>query len=204
MKKLPVEVFSTWATNGRDEGMEKNHSLAVGEMLTFATAQLENYRCIDAGCGNGWVVRQLDQQESCQQAIGVDGSETMIQKAQRLHPTGTYYCSDLMEWQPQSPVDLVHSMEVFYYMPDPQALISHIYHHWLNEGGRLIIGLDFYQENPTSHSWPEDCGISIMQLFSEEQWKSFFQTAGFHKLQTWRVGAAGDWAGTLVVTGVKS
>ena len=33
MKKSPVAVFSTWATNGKDEGMERNHKAAVENML---------------------------------------------------------------------------------------------------------------------------------------------------------------------------
>ena len=203
MKQLPIDVFSTWATNGKDEGMEKNHSLAVSEMLAFATQNLEDYSCIDAGCGNGWVVRQLAQQHRCQHAIGVDGSAPMIEKAKRLHPMGTYFCGNLMEWQPQEPVDLVHSMEVFYYMEDPKALVEKVFQTWLKPNGRLIIGIDFYQENTVSHTWPEDCGISIMQLFSQKQWQSFFEQAGFREVSSWRVGETTDWAGTLVLTGIK-
>lgn len=203
MKQLPIEVFSQWVTNGKDEGMEKNHALAVADMLAYATKDLNNYQCIDAGCGNGWVVRQLAQQPSCQTAIGVDGSAQMIEKAQRMHTSGTYVCADLMSWSPQEAVDLVHSMEVFYYMEDPKKLIAQIYQQWLKPKGRLIVGVDFYTENTTSHTWPEDCGISIMHLFSEKEWVSFFKSSGFKEVHSWRIGAQADWAGTLAITGVR-
>jgi hypothetical protein len=65
----------------------------------------------------------------------------------------------------------------------------------------LIVGLDFYLENPSSHDWPESCGIDTMQLFSENQWIQFFEEAGFQGVQSWRVGAKEGWSGTLVVTG---
>jgi hypothetical protein len=29
----PIKVFSNWALNGKDEGMEKNHSASVENMI---------------------------------------------------------------------------------------------------------------------------------------------------------------------------
>ena len=40
------------------------------------------------------------------------------------------------------------------------------------------MGIDFYIENKTSHSWQKECGISIMKLYSEIEWKKFFKNAG--------------------------
>ena len=82
-------------------------------------------------------------------------------------------------------------------------LFLNIYSNWLKEGGRLIIGLDFYQENPASHAWPEACGISIMQLFPELTWKNFFVNASFKEVESWKVGTKENWSGTLVLTGIK-
>ena len=70
-----------------------------------------------------------------------------------------------------------------------------------NSGGRLIMGIDFYTENIPSHSWPEDCSISIMKLFSEREWIRFFENAGFEKVKSWRHGEKDEWGGTLIVTG---
>ena len=33
MKKSPIEIFSEWVDNGKDDGMEVNHSSAVSIML---------------------------------------------------------------------------------------------------------------------------------------------------------------------------
>ena len=185
----PINVFSNWVRSGKDEGMEKNHSSSVKDMIAFATKELKNFSFIDAGCGNGWVVRNIIKEPSCASAIGVDGSADMIKKAKGLDDIGSYYCTDLMAWEPKQKVDLVHSMEVFYYFEKPDLLIQHIYNNWIEPGGRLIMGIDFYTENIPSHSWPKDCAISIMQLFSEKEWAGFFKSAGFERgkiLETWK------------------
>jgi SAM-dependent methyltransferase len=203
MKKVPIAVFGDWAETGRDEGMAAGHLPAVTHMLGEALEGLQNFDFIDAGCGNGWVVRKVSQWSECRSATGVDGAQKMIEKAKSIDAINTYICADLMDWQPQAPVDLVHSMEVFYYLPQPDQLLQNIYNHWLKDQGRLIMGIDFYSENTVSHSWPEDCGIAGMQLLSEAEWCAFFEKAGFTEVHSWRFEAKKDWAGTLVVMGEK-
>ncbi|MBN4081473.1 hypothetical protein JYT44_03820, partial [Caldithrix abyssi] len=97
--------------------------------------------------------------------------------------------------------DLIHSMEVFYYLPNPITLIKHVTSNWLNPGGRLIMGIDYYTENKPSESWHVDCGISIMTRLSESEWVDGFNQAGIKNVVSWRVGQKDGWTGTLVVTG---
>ena len=56
-----TDVFSEWAQLGKDAGMESGHAPAVKEILSGAFEEWgdDNFRSIDAGCGNGWVVRLL-------------------------------------------------------------------------------------------------------------------------------------------------
>ena len=199
----PINVFSNWVRSGKDEGMEKTHSSSVENMIELATKELNNYSFIDAGCGNGWVVRRFSKDPACEFAIGVDGSANMIEKAKRLDTKSNYYCTDLMDWKPDQKVNLVHSMEVFYYFESPGLLIQHIYNNWIKSGGRLIMGIDFYKENIPSHSWQEDCSISIMKMFSEKEWRMFFKNAGFIDIKSWRHGKKDEWEGTLIVTGIR-
>lgn len=203
MKNNPISVFGRWAEDGRDEGMAEGHLPAVDHMLEVALDGLKNFRFIDAGCGNGWVVRKVSQLPECKDALGVDGAEKMIEKATSLDTKNTYECANLMSWQPKETADVVHSMEVFYYVSQPGQLIQNIHKHWLKKHGRLIMGVDFYTENTVSHSWPEDCGVQGMQLFSEAEWQGFFKNAGFVDVRSWRFGAKEGWTGTLVVMGVK-
>tara|TARA_Y100000741_G_scaffold320143_1_gene268532 strand:+ start:1148 stop:1762 length:615 start_codon:yes stop_codon:yes gene_type:complete len=202
-RKLPVDVFSNWAINGKDVGMEKNHKLSVDNMIEFSIKKLDYFTFLDAGCGNGWVVRKVSKHTKCIKAIGIDGSQKMIEKAKSIDKKNKYYCKDLLDWKPKNKIDLVHSMEVFYYFKNPKKLIKHIYSSWLKKNSRLIMGIDYYYENKISHSWPNECGISIMSLFSEKKWKNFFFEVGFKEIKTWKVGETKKWSGTLVITGIK-
>ena len=76
----------------------------------------------------------------CVKAIGVDGSKEMIDKARSLDSDGTYFYSDLMDWSPKEKVNFVHSMEVLYYLREPEKLIMHILENWLLEKGLLSWG----------------------------------------------------------------
>ena len=203
MKRDPIEVFSEWADSDKDYGMEKNHENSVQNMLDFAIEDKLPFSFIDAGCGNGWVVRKVSKISNCTQAVGIDGSEKMILKARKIDPKLNYYCADIMSWAPKKKVDLVHSMEVFYYLEDPKKVIDNIYKNWLNQDGRLIIGIDFYKENKTSHDWSESCGIKNMKLISEYEWLNFFKNSGFRAIKTWKYGSKKDWEGTLIITGEK-
>ena len=69
--------------------------------------------------------------------------------------------------------------------------------------GILIFGLDFYEENTVSHSWPEDCGVSTMQLFTEDHWVGLLHDAGFSNVESFRYGSKEGWAGTLILKGEK-
>ena len=203
MKKNAIEVFGEWADLDKDFGMEKNHKDSVNNMINYSTRNLDHFTFIDAGCGNGWVIRKVSENDKCEKAIGVDGSKKMISKAKNILPRYEYHCSDLMTWKPDKKVNIVHSMEVLYYVENPKKLINEIYNHWLKPNGRLIIGIDFYFENKISHSWPESCGIKDMKLFSEKDWINFFKGAGYNDIKSWRYGEKEDWKGTLIITGIK-
>ena len=203
LKKSPVDVFDNWVKIGKDDGLEKNHASAVTKMVEYSTDSLEQFSFIDAGCGNGWLVRNMSNDSRCIKSIGIDGSKRMIKKAKELDRKNEYVCSDLLNWKPSEKVNLVISMEVFYYFENPEKLTRHIYQNWLTENSRLIIGIDFYKENLISHSWPEETGASIMKLFSENEWKQFFLNSEFKNVYSWKVDQKKDWEGTLIVTGEK-
>ncbi len=203
LKKTPVDVFDNWVKIGKDDGLEKNHASAVAKMVEYSTGSLDQFSFIDAGCGNGWLVRNMSNDSRCIKSIGIDGSERMIKKAKKLDRKNEYVCSDLLNWKPSEKVNLVISMEVFYYFENPEKLTRHIYQNWLTENSRLIIGIDFYKENLISHSWPEETGVSIMKLFSENEWKQFFLNSEFKNVYSWKVDQKKDWEGTLIVTGEK-
>lgn len=202
-----IEVFGEWAENGKDEGMEKGHASSVNAILKFALKERilinKSFNFLDLGCGNGWVVRKLINEPLCNIALGVDGAEQMISNAKKRGEEENYIHSDIEDYQPCTMFDLVHSMEVMYYLSDPLSVIKKIEDSWLNPDGRLIIGLDLYYENEDSHSWEAKVNTPMLML-KESEWIDLFNQAGFLDVESWQVNKSQDWAGTLVVTGKKS
>ena len=93
-------------------------------------------------------------------------------------------------------------MEVLYYLEDPVEKVKNLNKDWLEEEGRLIIGIDHYFENLDSHSWEEKVGTSMLML-KEAEWLEIFNESGLSDVISWRANTSKDWAGTLVLTGKK-
>ena len=198
------EVFDEWAESGKDLGMETGHADAVEEMLEFSLKERseigEQFSFLDLGCGNGWATRNVYREPLCNRAVGVDGANKMIINA-RSRGLGEHYVhADLATYDPKETFDLIHSMEFVYYLADPEELIHRIVNSWLNEGGRLIFGLDFYFENTESHTWPKKLNIPMFML-KEIEWINLFKATGLKEVTSWRANETTDWAGTLVITG---
>ena len=198
-----IEVFSDWAIAGKDKGMEINHAKPVNEMLDFILKERskigDKFSFLDLGCGNGWVVRKMNQEQLCKYSLGIDGSEHMIAKARHFNDDCKYIVGDLGRIELKKKFDVIHSMEVLYYIDKPADLLEKIAKFWLAENGRLIVGIDRYFENQESHSWDTDVGTK-MHLKSEYEWVEMFKAAGFKQVSSWRANVNDSWAGTLVIS----
>ena len=202
-EKKVIDFFNHWALSGKDIGMEEGHSKSVEAMLrNFIENQTVPFSFIDAGCGNGWLVRKILTHPLCDIAIGVDGAGEMIKKAIKLDSNGEYFHSDLIEWVPNKLVDLVHCMEVIYYFENPKKIILHILENWLKSKGTIIVGMDYYLENENCHSWPKDLNLP-MTLLSINDWSNLFHQCGLKNIFSYQVNKQSDFLGTLVIQGER-
>jgi len=187
--------------------MEKGHALSVGDMLNFALKERvdkgKKFSFLDVGCGNGWVVRKVLENTLCNRAVGIDGAKQMINNAELYEGNGHYVLANLNSYESKEMFDLVHSMEVLYYLENPAEIINKISQSWLKPGGRLIVGIDHYYENKASHSWQDKVGTPMLML-KEKEWLHIFKDSGLSNVDLWRSNGSDDWAGTLVLTGTKS
>ena len=204
--RIATEVFSEWAEQGKDIGMEKGHALAVEDMISFAIQEREgrkrSFSFLDFGCGNGWVVRRVEKDPLCVRSVGIDGAKQMIEKARNCDSKSEFLLENVDTYDSPDKFDLIHSMEVLYYLEDPAVTVKKITDSWLNKGGRLIAGIDLYYENNESHSWEEKVGTKMM-MFKEAEWIEIFSSAGLKEVTSWRSNQNKNWAGTLVLTGKK-
>ena len=201
-----IDVFGDWAETGKDQGMEKSHAISVDEMINFALKERlkidKNFSFLDLGCGNGWVVRKVANNALCNRAVGMDGARQMINNAESRGEGAKYILADIDSFNSPEKYDVIHSMEVLYYLENPSEVIRKISNSWLNKGGRLIIGIDHYYENTSSHSWQEKVGTRMLML-KESEWFQIFEDAGLSEVESWHSNKHTDWAGTLVITGKK-
>ena len=201
MQNKATDLFSKWAKKGKDKGMAESHSPAVNQILDKVLAKRKsNFNFIDAGCGNGWVVRKVRETPFCKKALGVDGASAMIKNAREIDPNGEYYLEDLLSWSPKNKAEFIFSMEVFYYFKNPKALTKHIVDNWLELGGILAIGLDHYIGNPDSYSWSDDLNVH-MTLKDESEWLQIFKDAGLSNCNSFKVNESSDSEGTLAIYG---
>ena len=201
-----IDVFGEWAETGKDKGMAEGHAVSVDEMISFALKERfhigKNFSFLDLGCGNGWVVRNVTKNVLCERAVGVDGAKQMIANAKSAGGNAKYILTDINSFNSDEKYDVIHSMEVLYYLNDPSEIVQKISEFWLNEGGRLIVGIDLYYENTDSHSWQEKVGTPMLML-KESEWVKIFEIAGLREVDSWRSNVNGEWPGTLVLTGKK-
>ena len=127
----------------------------------------------------------------------------MIDNAIKVGGQDDYILADINYFIPPRRFDLIHSMEVLYYLEDPAEKVKNLYDDWLEKGGRLIVGIDHYFENLDSHSWEEKVGTTMLML-KEAEWIEIFNASGLSEVKSWRANSSKDWSGTLVLTGKKS
>lgn len=203
----PTEIFSKWAEEGKDVGMEKGHATSVSDMLNFALQERtnigKNFSFLDLGCGNGWAARKVAKNPLCIKAFGIDGAEQMLDNAKKIQGEVEYILADINSYVPFRKFDLIHSMEVLYYLEDPAQKIKNLNNVWLEDQGRLVVGIDHYYENLDSHSWEEKVGTP-MHMLKEAEWFDIFMESGLSNIKSWRSNQSKDWAGTLILTGRKN
>jgi len=200
----PIKTFNSWATENKDIGMEKNHAQSVEYMISKIPFHIlkKKFSFLDLGCGNGWVVRKMNDLENCIKSVGMDGAENMINKASSLSPNLEYLKIDLDDLNYGEKFDVIFSMEVLYYLKDPLITLTYIYNNMMQKDGFFIMGIDHYKENESSLSWPKDLNL-VLKTLSIDDWIKIVSTAGFSQVNYKQVGAQKDWGGTLVINGKR-
>ena len=172
-----TKLFDVWANTGRSEEMEKGHGTTVNQFLDKLSLK-ENFRFLDIGCGNGWVVRKMSNKSSCIKSIGIDKSKMMIKnaKSKKSSEKESYFVTELEEWNTKEKFDVIFSMESLYYSVPMEPALEKVFR-LLKKGGAFYCGTDFYSDNTLTTRWMKDMNIP-MDLRSEKEWKKMFRDAG--------------------------
>ncbi len=201
------KTFDVWAQNGRAELMEKEHGGNVSKFLNSISFD-EPFTFLDVGCGNGWVVRKIANEDNCKKSIGIDKSKKMIIQSEKkkINNKERFFHTDIESWKYTGKFDFIFSMESLYYADSIESALVKIYK-LLKPGGQFFCGTDFYSDNKATVKWAKIMKIQ-MHLHSKKEWKELFQNAGF-KVKTKHIKDLKntkkwkrEW-GTLFLTGIK-
>jgi len=181
-------TFDQWADAGRGASMESGHGDVVDQVISAMEIRAGD-KVLDLGCGTGWATRLLAKTHAGVQAVGLDVSPKMIEKAEEEH---SYTIRARYEVGPFEHLEhkdgefqRVFSMEALYYAVDLEQTLAEI-HRVLAPGGTADVVVDFYADNPGTQSWAAGVGVP-MHWLSEAEWAAAFRKAGFAEVETKRV-----------------
>ena len=187
-------MFDEWADAGRAEGMERGHTPTAKPAFERLVANIPaTGRYLDVGCGNGYSVRWAADRWPELEAIGIDLSPRMIERARagstelanaRFEVAGFPEHGQTELLGPAS-FDAIFSMEVFYYLPDLDLALAKVAR-LLRPGGRFACVVDYYAENTASHDWPARLGVT-MTLRTAPGWAEALRGAGLEVLASERL-----------------
>ncbi len=83
---------------------------------------------VDLGCGPGNSTQVLRNRWPTCEIIGIDSSTEMIEAARRSWPEQTWQVTDIAQWNPPAPRDLVYSNAALQWLPNHAALIPALFH----------------------------------------------------------------------------
>lgn len=216
-----IQMYNSWATDGRDLVMEITHEPAFDNMWshlkkTFPqfTVTVDDdggeqegsglgFTAVDAGCGNGWAARKIAQHPRCRSIVGVDAAALMVDRAEEIRDEWggisdevksklRFEVGDIGTWAPAQEADLITVCESIYFCNDPQAALSHMVSRCLKTGGVLAATVDCYLENTVSQRWEKDLGVP-MHCKSQEEWVRVFEQAGLSDVKVWRCKDDNKW-----------
>lgn len=95
---------------------------------------------VDLGCGPGQLTPVLRERFPGAEIVGVDSSSEMMERAdaENADPHARYETSDVAEWQPAEPVDVVVSNALFQWVPDAFGVIERVASH-VRPGGAFAL-----------------------------------------------------------------
>ena len=125
----------------------------------------EVHAAADLGCGSGELTWELQERWPEAQVWGVDESAEMLARAPSLASRAqpSFVRSDLREWRPGRPLDLIVSNAVLHWLPD-HALVLEQLARLLAPGGMLAVQIP--------NNWGEASHRILAELSAEEPWAS--------------------------------
>ena len=116
--------------------------------LLARVALADAARVVDLGCGPGNSTELLVERFPGAQVVGTDNSDAMLASARERLPRCRFECSDIAQWQPDEPVDLIYANAALQWVGGHETLIPRLFAA-LAPGGVLAIQMPDNRDEPT-------------------------------------------------------
>ena len=126
---------------------EDERTRPAAELLARVPLQAPRL-AVDLGCGPGNSTELIVQRYPGATVIGTDNSPAMIEAARQRLPSITFELSDIADWQPAVPPDLVYANAALQWVPDHARLLPRLMA-TLTPGGVLAVQMPDNLDEPS-------------------------------------------------------
>jgi arsenite methyltransferase len=181
------QEFNEWAEAGRGDEMERHHFPIFEPVLPIMDVKPSD-RILDLGCGSGWATRLVAERFHPKKIVGIDISDEMVRRAAEQSngianiefKQGAAQKIPL----PDASVDMIFSIESFYYWPDQMSGLKEA-KRVLSPNGKLFILINLYKDNHYSLRWADELKVPVHAL-SRAEYLELLTKAGFESAEARR------------------
>lgn len=126
---------------------------------------------VDLGCGAGSLTQVLRQRWPDAALVGVDASPEMLKTARATLSVVTWQETDIEDWQPDTPVDVIYSNAALHWVGDHARLFPRLLR-YIDKGGCLAVQMPDNWDQPShtilsqmleSPEWPEAARAAFLR-----------------------------------------
>lgn len=194
--RIGFVLFLAWAGvifpddwNGTEYTRYSSVQISHAERLLNGLKLQPNDWILDLGCGDGKVTALLAEHVSKGHVVGIDPSDSMLEKAKSSFPYLCFLNGKAEDFSIEARFDHIIAIHVMHWIKDQRTALKNIYNHLKPKGQIHFIlapskeGLPFYNAlQKTLQSYAQDfVGFeNPQQVFDIETYRKLLVEAGFH------------------------
>lgn len=125
--------MKNWDSDNYTENFQFVHKYG-NDLIDLLTVPKDSF-VVDLGCGNGAITEMLYKKGF--RVLGIDASDSMLEKAKDLYPELDFELSDACKFRLEEKADAIFSNAVFHWIDDHNSLVKNISAN-LKTGGELV------------------------------------------------------------------
>jgi len=129
---------------------------------------------VDLGCGTGALTKVLHEAFKAESTIGIDSSETMLEKAPKADGL-QFVLQDIASFNPDHKFDLIFSNAALHWLPDHKALFERLFKY---ARGEIAVQVPCSFDLPTHTIAKEILEIEFPSVLTIEEYSELFYRLG--------------------------